>query len=125
MPRKALKLAVPVIAASPFLVLPLILSNSPHPPISAPRATHNPRYASQSGSTAATRKAQIIESEDENYDAAFETCLAWGLNAMARNEGVRRDPFIVARTFADGGWTKAFRKAPYDGCLRALRFHGK
>lgn len=71
-----------------------------------------------------SRKAQVEELYDENYDAAFETCLALGLSALARNLGVRPDPVTAAHAFAKG-WAPAFRAAPYDGCLRALREHGR
>jgi hypothetical protein len=113
-------LAVPVAAAAPFLILPLVLSNSPHPALSAPRATNNPRYASQTTKAGATRKAQIEEAADENYDAGYETCSAWGIAALARNLGVPRNKALVARTFSHG-WAPAMRKAPYEGCLAALR----
>ena len=108
----------------PFLALPMVLSNSPHPPLSAPRATHNPRYPSQGTSAAATRKAQVTNVEEENYDAAFETCLALGLDQLARNLAVRPDPVTAARAFSRG-WDPAFRQAPFEGCLRAVRGKGR
>jgi hypothetical protein len=115
-----LKLLVPVAAAAPFLILPLLLSNSPHPALSAPRATNNPRYASQRTIPGATRKAQIEEAADENYDAGYETCSAWGIAALARNLRVAKKEVLVARTFSHG-WAPAMRRAPYEGCLAALR----
>ena len=115
---------MPAVLLAPFVAAPYFLARSPHKPASAPSATHNPRYASQGTSAASTRKAQVDELYDEHYDAAFETCLALGLPALARNLGVRADPVTVARTFAQG-WDPGLRAAPYDGCLRALRDEGR
>jgi hypothetical protein len=117
--RRVLKLIVPVLAAAPFLILPLLLSSSPHPALSAPRATNNARYASQSTVPGATRKAQIAEAAEDNFDAGYETCSAWGLDALARNLSVRRNDVVVARAFSHG-WAPALREAPYQGCLAAL-----
>jgi hypothetical protein len=84
--------------------------------------THNPKYASQSSGLDRARHTQARWVNEEDEDAALETCYALGLNRLARRFHVAATPERVARAFATQ-WDPAFRKGAYEGCLAS--FHGQ
>jgi len=81
------------------------------------------RYASQSGSRSATRKAQLATRGNEEVDSAMEACGGLGVERLAARYGVERRRTVVAKRFAKA-YEPAYRAHAYEGCLAGLRHGG-
>jgi hypothetical protein len=79
------------------------------------------RYATQTTSRAATRRAQLRWANEQNADSAYETCQVSTLSTWARLLGVRAEATVVARAFAARNYEPGVRPGVYAGCLAALR----
>jgi len=104
------------------LVLTLHAPASDRPTGLGNGATHNPKYASQGSGLDRARHTQTRWVNEEDEDAALETCYALGLKRLARRFDVPATPERVARAFA-AQWDPAFRQGAYQGCLAS--FHGQ
>jgi hypothetical protein len=81
----------------------------------------DPRYATQSGSRTATRRAHRRWVNAEHEDSGYETCAIFPLGTWARRLHVRAEPASVARAFAARNYEPGLRAGAYAGCLAALR----
>lgn len=88
-----------------------------------PPERHDPRYATQTGSITATRKAQLREAGSEDSDAALETCAGLGVDRLAASYGIPPDKRAVARRFSLSV-EPAVRAHWFHGCLAGFNDGG-
>jgi hypothetical protein len=86
-------------------------------------AKPDPRYATQRGTPAGARRANIAQRADEVVEGALETCAGLGVATMAARYGLPPDPVLVARRLA-GTYEAAYRPRAFAGCLAGLRHGG-
>jgi hypothetical protein len=55
------------------------------------------------------------------YTAAHNACSLYGLDELARQNGVKATPEAVAAVYRDGETTAAGKKQAYKGCLDAIK----
>jgi hypothetical protein len=54
------------------------------------------------------------------YTAAHNACSLYGIDELARQNGVKATPEAVAAVYRDGETTAAGKKQAYQGCLDAI-----
>lgn len=54
------------------------------------------------------------------YTAAHNACSLYGIEELARQNGVKATPAAVAAIYRDGETTAAGKKQAYEGCLDAI-----
>lgn len=83
----------------------------------------DPRYVSQTGSLAGTRRQAIANANGEAVDHAVETCAAAGVVVLAAKYGIPADIPSVATRYARDFEVSA-RAARRTGCITGLREGG-
>lgn len=117
---------MPLIAGLGVLAVALLSTGVsalwPREPVPAVQK-RDPRYASQTGSLAGTRRQAISNANGEAIDHAVETCGAAGLAGLAAKYGMARDISSVAARYAQDFEASA-RAARRAGCVTGLREGG-
>lgn len=106
-----------LLAAAGVLALALLGSGAVTGLLRPPRAK---RSVPALRAVDAVRARQVRESNEQLFDASYETCAALGLPRLARQYAVPPRPERAAGAYA-AQFEPAMRVGTYRGCLKALR----